>query len=273
MRFYIWVLLTSLCLLSGCENEEENTQGNGDFRQEVLFSLSPVTYATDTRFEEGDLIGIYAVKRGTDMKASGNYADNKKFRFEGGTVIPFTDRDKIYFMQDESLDFYAYHPYKDKIEDATGIHFTVSEDQSEKQILSDLLWASNKTAVAGKPVPLNFIHKLSLVQVKFNSASGKQPASARIYGISPSLSLNLQSGIAFTTNQKKQSNKMSLYEKDGDSYTYRWLMPEQQINKGDSLFSFEVGTDKRVFKAVEDIVLKAGIKNPFECAFDTDRSR
>ncbi|WP_029901731.1 fimbrillin family protein [Prevotella sp. 10(H)] len=266
MRFNILVILSLFTLLYGCDRDEESGGFSGPEVRQIRFTLGAETYATDTRFEEGDLIGIYAVKKGSSLKAKDNYADNKKYRFDGQGLSPFSEEDKILYMQEDKLDFYAYYPFLENIDDATNLHFIVPEEQDDNITLSDLLWAVNTSAIMDKLIPLNFTHKLALVEVKFNSVSGKKPASAQFYGKTPAVSLNLQTGELKEKNSSRQLNKMFLDQTIGNSFIYRYIAPQQEINRGDTLFVFHVDGNTRTFKAGEDLVLKPGVKNQFECA-------
>lgn len=85
---YISVLL--LALLFGCE-KDTGTSGSSP----VCFYLSPEpsTRATDTEFEKGDAIGVFAAARDDEsvpaqLHPSGNFADNKKYIFDGEKFVP-----------------------------------------------------------------------------------------------------------------------------------------------------------------------------------------
>lgn len=267
MRFYILGILSILTMLYGCDRDEEHQESGTKGIQQVRFVVNPETYATDTRFEEGDLIGIYAVKQGTDLKATGNFADNKQYRFDGKSLLPFSENDKILYMHADKLEFYAYYPYQENVEDATQLHLNAAEGQADNPSQSDLLWASNITGIMNNAISLNFTHMLALVEVKFNSVSGKKPAFAQLYSKSPSVLLNLKTGNITEKSAEKQLNNMNLYHSSGNFYTYRYIVPpHQDIIKGDTLFIFNVEGCKRIFKAVEDLSLKSSVKNQFECA-------
>ena len=88
----LYVLLCFFILLSSCNNENENLPGinNG----EVTFTILK-TKAGDTSFSIGDEIGVYAVVNGQSLQSSGNFADNKRFRWNGSAFVPVDEANKI----------------------------------------------------------------------------------------------------------------------------------------------------------------------------------
>jgi len=260
---YLWVLLIITALLYSCQNEDECTTQKITETGQVRFSITPQTYATDTRFEEGDQIGIYAVKQGVSLSPKNNYADNRKYIYNGNTIVPASADDAIYFSKGQPLEFYAYYPYRENIDDATCLDFSIlNEDQQS----DDLLWATNMGGTMINPISLDFKHKLSLVEITFNSTSGNKPTTASIHGVSPSMEINLQTGEFITPSENRLVRQMRLYSESGTKYVYRSLQPGQTIFRGDTLFSFDIDGSKRAFKALEDVNLQSGTKHVFECS-------
>lgn len=104
-------------------------------------SGAPATrVATDTRFkstwEDGDVIGIFAVPHGTQLAAAGNPIHNVRLTYSkadnawsGPAYWPLASAGI------SALDFYAYHPYDDNggspaTLNPTAIAFNVAPDQS-----------------------------------------------------------------------------------------------------------------------------------------------
>ena len=106
------LLVLLLALLFGCE-KDTGTSGSSP----VCFYLSPEpsTRATDTEFEKGDAIGVFAAARDDEsvpaqLHPSGNFADNKKYIFDGEKFVPDGESNSI-FITSYPIDYYAYYPY------------------------------------------------------------------------------------------------------------------------------------------------------------------
>lgn len=215
--------------------------------------------ATDTQFnstwENGDEIGIYAVKHGEQLAASGNSIHNVKLTYNGST---WTAAEKLYWPADGTkLDFYAYHPYDPAANNPTSIAFNVHTDQSattgEKSNYnhSDLLMAKTTKADGygkGETVPLSFTHALAMVQVNVSkSMIGNYPADilkVELNGCSTDCKLNLFTQSATLPANPAPPVKIKMYPCPNDGgapgiYAYRALVPVQEIAQGTALFRFE----------------------------------
>lgn len=162
---YISVLL--LALLLGCE-KDTGTSGSSP----VCFYLSPEpsTRATDTEFEKGDAIGVFAAARDDEsvpaqLRPSGNFADNKKYIFDGEKFVPDGESNSI-FITSYPIDYYAYYPYA-TVDNPLEFTFHVAADQ-ESLTESDLMYARNTDGSGKNNIPLTFIHKLSKVVVPYS---------------------------------------------------------------------------------------------------------
>jgi len=272
----ILYLLASLLLLS-CDKEEEEKMDEDTGKTEIplvdgteiCFSYMQ-TKSTDYDFEVGDEVGIYAVKRNGNQKGTlkntGNAADNKRFRFDGDVFVAVDEGNKIFYEAGTVLDFYVYYPYNSTVSDVTAYSFSVSDNQSEDFDKNDLCWAGNETGNMTNPITLRFKHKLSQVHIRFNTGSVDKLTSAKIHNVIPSASLNIQTGEVTTTGTAKQSSELFLYGKSDITYVYRSLVPEQDVKKGTTLFSFVVNDIEKEFKASEDISFKSGSRHSFEFA-------
>ena len=149
---YISVLL--LALLFGCE-KDTGTSGSSP----VCFYLSPEpsTRATDTEFEKGDAIGVFAAARDDEsvpaqLHPSGNFADNKKYIFDGEKFVPDGESNSI-FITSYPIDYYAYYPYA-TVDNPLEFTFHVAADQ-ESLTESDLMYARNTDGSGKKQYSFN----------------------------------------------------------------------------------------------------------------------
>lgn len=297
-------MLTILGMLASCSKEEMGVeQGDspdaqsGEIRFEIGFASqneamqtdAQTRVATDTQFnstwEEGDEIGIYAVKHGEQLASSGNYIDNVKLTYKGDK---WTAEEAIYWPQNGAkYDFYAYHPYDDAATDPMSIAFNVDTDQSavtgvkSNYNLSDLLMAKNDNSGngygKGETVKLSFSHALAMVQVDVSkSMVGDYPADMLkvwLNGCTTGGVLNLSAQSATPPTNAASPVKIKMYPCPNDGtpgiYAYRALVPVQTIAAGTALFSFgyDSGTLLRSKPLVESLSLMAGKAEKFDMTF------
>ena len=227
-------------------------------------------------WEVGDEIGLFAVRRASGasaaLQATGNYIHNVKLTYTETTPgNPSTGSwiaaaELGYPTAGNVLDFYAYYPYDDNGDspgtiDATAISFNVSANQSSvsNYKLSDLLTSKADNAGAGyaastNPVPLTFTHALSLIQVEISSQGrGFGPDEnlvVKLCGVKIKSTLDLSSSsvpaaVTLPTTGNDATNiRMYRVEQTGDAnyesaYTYRALIPAQEVPSGTRMFRFE----------------------------------
>lgn len=142
-------------VLAGCSQAEEDVATEN---REIKFSASVGTFqlkATDTAFEQGDAIGLFA-----DNPVG---VWNAKLTFSNGKLAP---EEPIYWgssqLLEEPVYFYAYYPYDADRPDFSWYH-TVAADQSTHEAFtaSDFMVARAQSAPADGAVQLNFVHAYS----------------------------------------------------------------------------------------------------------------
>ena len=165
----ISVLLCSLFLpISSCVNKLDSETSPGT--TPITFSTKinkTSTRVTNTTFEKGDKVGLYAMLSSTSI-AEERYINNLQLECTGSsTLIP--QKTVFYPVGDATLDFISYSPYLPTEISANSsiIPISIQSDQSNpiKRSQSDFLIATqSKVASSEKAVELKFYHKL----VKFN---------------------------------------------------------------------------------------------------------
>lgn len=267
LLFYL--LLCSCVAFTGCQDNSE-TLFPETTRQIATFTAlqkntDVSTRATDQKFETGDEIGIYIVKRnGTtseNLKSSGNYADNKRYIIsENGNLQPYSESDKIYFSSSEVYDIYAYYPYNPNIDDPTNYYFTVQQNQSGRNLYtkSDLMTAKS-ISNSNTPITLSFERRFALVEIYFSKVSDKTVSSANLNSVNTTTALNL--GTNTTTPCNNISNiRMFLYQENTNYYVFRAIVPVQEL-RGNYLFAFVVNGETIQYKAKSITPLAAGKKS------------
>lgn len=169
LKFLPFILLA---LMASCTSENGNEPESPEQLKEAnvrfLASIKQISRATETAFENGDAISVFAVdpKVGMELKASGNYADNVKYTYQGTHFEAGSDAITISESNTTGLGYYAVYPYL--LSASNKFSFTVKANQSThtNYTLSDLCTAY-APQTTDKSVNLEFSHRLSNVVVKF----------------------------------------------------------------------------------------------------------
>lgn len=187
-----YIAMISLALLAiGCENSG-NTPVVEDGVMQINVLHPSATRATETAFEKGDMIGLYATEYSGDvaspLQISGNWANNVATTYNGTTWIPA----KKIFWSENKMDVYGYYPYM--IPTSIDEHlWSVQLDQSTPETAdalsgyeaSDFLWgkATGVSQTDGN-VQLEFKHRCSKLVVKLVKGadySGVLPTESELY--------------------------------------------------------------------------------------------
>ena len=244
---YISVLL--LALLLGCE-KDTGTSGSSP----VCFYLSPEpsTRATDTEFEKGDAIGAFAAARDDEsvpaqLRPSGNFADNKKYIFDGEKFVPDGESNSI-FITSYPIDYYAYYPYA-TVDNPLEFTFHVAADQ-ESLTESDLMYARNTDGSGKNNIPLTFIHKLSKVVVPYSRENvGGAAGTAVVNDAYTGCIMNLSTGEIRTLFDDGQQDIVMFKDGNAADVSFSAIFPEQTFSAADPFIIFD---DSKEFKLSAD---------------------
>lgn len=218
--------------------------------------------ATDAQFkstwESGDEIGIFACASGAALQTEGNAWSNVKLVYNGTNWV-LNDRTTLYWPHG-GMDFYAYYPYDASATDPTAITFNVKTNQSgvtaiggadrPNYNLSDLLTAKTAGVAKGQTVSLQFTHALAMVQVSVpfwgKGFGPSETMTVTLKGMKTKSTLNLGAASGPTVALAADGNdpvslKMYRVEQPANanyynSYTYRALVPAQDVAADNSLF-------------------------------------
>ena len=244
---YISVLL--LALLLGCE-KDTGTSGSSP----VCFYLSPEpsTRATDTEFEKGDAIGVFAAARDDEsvpaqLHPSGNFAANKKYIFDGEKFVPDGESNSI-FITSYPIDYYAYYPYA-TVDNPLEFTFHVAADQ-ESLTESDLMYARNTDGSGKNNIPLTFIHKLSKVVVPYSRENvGGAAGTAVVNDAYTGCIMNLSTGEIRTLFDDGQQDIVMFKDGNAADVSFSAIFPEQTFSAADPFIIFD---DSKEFKLFAD---------------------
>ena len=217
MKKYIYII--AAFVLCACAKVEQQLPDG-----EISFTMNypAATKVTDSGFETGDAVSLYAVEyvgtEAQELQVSGNYFNNEKLVCGVGA---WTGTRSLYWS-DKACDFYALYPYQSSIGSVSAYPFEVAADQSgDGYEASDLLYAlAEGVTRSDGAVKLDFKHMLSKVTVqvvKGEKFEGEIPDDivAHIYNTNVECTVNLLTGSveknAFgakkTITMKKLSNE------------------------------------------------------------------
>ncbi len=161
-----FIAIAALAIIAaGCENNTiDEVQNPNEIRVEASMGG---TRATLTEFEEGDVMGLFAVEYQNNaplpLQLAGNYISNEPMTYNGTEW----DAQRTLYWSEQPCDFYAFYPYME-LQTLKDFLFPVATDQSgEGYEQSDLMWAVdvNVTRENGA-VKLPFQHLMSRLVVK-----------------------------------------------------------------------------------------------------------
>ena len=161
-------------------------------KKKLSLSFEVFPPKTETAFESGDVIGLYATEYAGEvavpLQISGNWANNVATTFDGALWTP----DKKIFWSDNKMDVYGYYPYMKPTSIEEHL-WSVQLDQSTPETsdalsgyeASDFLWAKAEgVSQEGGSVQLQFKHrcsKLVIKLVKGKDYSGVLPTESELY--------------------------------------------------------------------------------------------
>lgn len=190
MKKYI-ALATLILFIAGCKNSD-NTPIIDDRVMQFEVLHPSATRATETAFESGDMIGLYATEYSGDvatpLQISGNWANNVATTYDGNIWTPA----KKIFWSENKMDVYGYYPYM--IPTSIDEHlWSVQLDQSTPETAdalsgyeaSDFLWGkATGVSQTDGDVQLEFKHRCSKLVVKLVKGadySGVLPTESELY--------------------------------------------------------------------------------------------
>lgn len=266
MRFYNHILFSLLMVLlfAACNSDESDSV---DIQPSYQFTLGGATRATDIAFEEGDEIGLYAIKRSGNnigsISESGNFCDNKRYIYRAGNFQPATPSDIIYPPAGEKVDFYAYYPYMSNVNPLSlTLNSYMDQSSGSNYKSSDYLFAKAEGGyINGKtPVSLIFSHLMGLVEVVIARHGSDEIVSAKVAEAMTEQKGNLQTGTLSIVNNAKTPITMLSKDATSSQYIFRALLPSGNTfsnGKDAFVFTFSNGTTKK-FIANAELSVQSG---------------
>ena len=162
MKKYIlyYILMGAGALLgTACSKSETLLEPASD--NEIAFRISktgPATKVTESGFQIGDEIGLWAVERSggnkVPLQIGGNFINNEALRLQDAQNHWAGSR--TLYWSETACDFYGVFPYQSDLVSVEAQPFSVRLDQSvaANYTASDLLWACAENVSHGQTVDL-----------------------------------------------------------------------------------------------------------------------
>ncbi len=226
MKKIFSILAIAALLMVGCENSEDiPIVEDGVMQIEVLHPSA--TRATETAFESGDKIGLYATEYNGDvaspLQISGNWANNVATTYNGTTWIPA----KKIFWSENKMDVYGYYPYMTPTsidEHLWSVQLDQSTPETEDALsgyeASDFLWGkATGVSQTDGDVQLEFKHicaKMVIKLVRGEKFTYDFPKDTKVFLHStvPTATINLEKGVMskdiYGTRHKIRARQVSV---------------------------------------------------------------
>ena len=270
MLFYkkMMLALASCVIVASCSNSDESISPVED-KGSVSFtaSMKSLSRATETEFEEGDRIAVYAMQEdengSTTLKPSGNYADDVTYTYTAGK---FTNAKGIACPANFGVRYFAIYPNTAGAEVPVS-KFQVKTNQHEtgQYTLSDLCTAVSDIT-KDKEVDLVFSHRLShvIINLEGNVLGTGQP-------IVSLTNVNTMCNVNFSANSYVASGSKNVIRcTDNGTNSYKAIIVPQTIKMGEAFLSVSLNGKEHVLKAATDIVFASGKQRMFNLIVDND---
>lgn len=219
-------IMLSLSILQSCQNDETNIIQNEVNKNGITFSSiiddAQNSRAYDTSWEKNDVIGVF-------MLANSNQdvlATNIPYVTSKGDGYFISQNSPIYYPEDNSaVDFIAYYPYNENINEHTNYAIDLSNQTAQSAI--DLMTAVNLTnRQSDSPQGnLQFKHLLAKLVLNLKSTSGSslKGIKASISGLQVKGTANLSDG---SITPSGEATTFSLFINEEGTQAEAILLPQ-----------------------------------------------
>ena len=258
-------------LIVACNNQESQILDEAKDGSPVSFKafIKQVTRATETTFENGDAISVFAVaptSTGITLAPSGNYADNVNYTYNGRSFDAGANSIAVNEIDVPELAYFAIYPYQS---DASNkFQFNVRNDQSKyaDYTASDLCTAYVEPTTASE-VLLEFGHRMSCVAVKFygdNLVSKKIGVTLDNIYTSCNVDMNADTYTATGT-------KGSVVLGEHSSDTYQAIIVPQAVSSEQTFITLTIDGKVIPLNLTATMDFKSGKKTTIELEIEDDR--
>lgn len=270
MNFKQLLLATASCILvASCDKDSGEIEIPVVEQESVAFtaSMKNLSRATETTFDSGDKIVVYAVKDqgyGTTLQSSGNYADHVEYTYNGSRFV--NDQSGIVYSEEAAVRYYAIYPSLG-VSSVPSFSFNVETNQSSgnNYTLSDLCTAVSEVS-SNKLVDLVFSHRLSHVVVNLEGAElGSGNLTVKLNDV------NVQCDVDINANTyTAKGSKKSVQLADNGTNSFKAIIVPQTIGAGSTFLTVTLDGKEYVLKAKTDLRFTSGKQMEFDLAITKD---
>ena len=247
-RRLILLSIFMIFLCSSCVNEIESEISPGTVPIKFSTSISKTnTRTTGDRFDQGDLIGLFATLSETSVNKQ-CYISNLKLECGKGSLLT-PEKEVFYPEGGTTLDFISYYPYQKEglTPQSSSLTVTVQTDQSISSYFtkSDFLIArKEKVTSSNDAVALSFLHQFAKLKIELLLEEGED--------IDEMLRENpriIASGFYTQADYDLQTGKISNYNTKSDIVSSgSWRKEDKKlIGKEIIVIPQEVSSDEQFF--------------------------
>lgn len=254
MKKFLLFSLASFALFVSCSkdsvSEIPTPPPSAEINKTPISISTQITRATDTKFENGDKVGLFVVNYDGStpgiLVSSGNHVDNMCFTYSGN----WTPDEEIYWENDKTkADFYSYYPYTSAISNVTAHPLSVKTDQNteENYKASDFLWGKTAGITPTKDaVNILVKHVMSNLIIKLVAGDGYKDedltlANIAISGLKTKATIDLTNGNVIATGAAADISPRK------ESAQYRALVVPQSVTNID-LIKITIGDNTYMLK-------------------------
>lgn len=234
----VLTLTAGLSSCSGESMEPNNDITKGKVAMEFTFNHPSQSRATETAFENGDVVGLYVSDANKTLEIAGNTVNNEGLTFTGSAW----KASRNLYWDVGNYNIYAYYPRLDEISSITDLPFEVKTDQRQGASstmdgyeASDFLFTSAKgISASANPVNLQFSHimsKISIQLIKGEDYEGELPESATVYihNTVTEANIDLMAGVA--TKDLRGTRKTVIARQEGPTTYSAIIVPQRLENR------------------------------------------
>ena len=220
-------IILSLSILQSCQNDETNIIQNEVNNKGITFSSiiddAQNSRAYDTSWEANDVIGVFMMLANSDKNV---LATNIPYATSKGDGYFVSQNSPIYYPEDNTpVDFIAYYPYNENINDYNSYSIDLSDQTQQSAI--DLMTAVNLTnrQLTSPQGNLQFKHLLAKLVLNLKSTSGSslKGIKASISGLQVKGTANLSDG---TITPSGEATTFSLFINEEATQAEAILLPQ-----------------------------------------------
>ena len=247
-----------------CDNQENQSLYKAEDYSTVNFEafFSPVSRATETTFENGDAISVFAVRPTSSevtLAPSGNYANNLIYIYNGHTFDGGTKSIAISESDPIELAYFAIYPFQSGASDK--FLFSVKSDQSKyaDYTASDLCTAYSEPTKEDC-VSLEFNHRMSSIEVKLSGENiATRSVSVKLNSLYTECNVDINADTYTATGTK---NDIILGEHS--SNTYQAIIVPQTVAASQKFLTLTLDGKEIPLNLAADFEFKCGKKTCIE---------